>query len=544
MLKTPTGHYEFLGKIASGGMAEIFKAVQFGSTGTERIVAIKQILPALSSDARFVEMLINEAKIAVLLTHANIVQTYELLYEGERYYLVMEFVEGTDLRRVWERAVQNRISIAVPLALHITHEIVRGLDYAHRRKDIYGATLGIIHRDVSPQNVLVSDEGEIKLTDFGIAKATEQAQHKTEGVLKGKFAYMSPEQARSEPLDHRTDLYSAAIMLFEMLTDHRLFLSSTPVETLDKVRQGVIPDPRELNPDLSQGAVALLQKALAQKIEDRFESGEAFAAAIQQTLHEMRAPAGSRLVQELMQRLFPPADRALEACATAQAIEVSHVLVTRALDADERKVLGVLEQREKRSTILVPEHSRPKRSAERLIIGLSVFLGICVALGSGWIVWSERMERRARDQSLAPRVEPKADEPTAGGALLDQPTDAESSASTDANGAATPPDFGRRRSVKQGKPLTESNARSVRAEGVLQIQIFPWASITLDGHRYGEQRAIGPISVRGGSHQIELAHPQYVAKQFRIDVKAGRVTTVRYNMDDPKPAIRYSTPEK
>src|SRR5690349_2498488 len=236
------GKYQLLELLARGGMAEVFKAKSYGVEGFEKVLVIKRILPELGENPQFVEMFIAEAKIAVTLSHANIVQVFDLGRADESYFIAMEYVAGYDFATVLRRGRQLRRPVSQELAVFVVSELAKGLDYAHRRRDANLRPLSIVHRDVSPQNVLLSFEGEVKLTDFGIAKARTIVKDETEvGVLKGKYAYMSPEQARAEPVDARTDLYALGVVLYEALAGVNPFQADSSYETIRRVRDGQAP---------------------------------------------------------------------------------------------------------------------------------------------------------------------------------------------------------------------------------------------------------------------------------------------------------------
>ena len=207
--------YLLLDKIATGGMAEVFKAKSYGVEGFEKLVVIKRILPHLSRNARFVSMFINEAKIAVSLNHGNIVQVFHLGKHGEDYFIAMEYVHGRDLMQVLKVCRQRGLRFPIPLLTYITAEIARGLDYAHRKQDSAGNRLEIVHRDISPHNIVLSFEGEVKIVDFGIARiASQLAEEGQTRRLGGKFAYMSPEQAEGRPRDARSDILSLGLVCY------------------------------------------------------------------------------------------------------------------------------------------------------------------------------------------------------------------------------------------------------------------------------------------------------------------------------------------
>jgi len=270
-LPAPFGKYHLLERLAVGGMAEIYLAKSFGAAGFERLLVIKKILPHMAEDEEFITMFIDEARIASTLNHSNIAQINELGKEGGAYFIAMEFVNGKDLSRIYERAVQTKRNVPIPLAVLIASRICEGLDYAHRRTDSTGNNLNIIHRDVSPGNVLVSYDGDVKLIDFGIAKATNRMGRTTAGTLKGKFGYMSPEQVRGLPLDHRSDVFTVGILLYEMLTGERLFGGESDFGTLEKVRNAVVTPPTTYNAKIPKELEKTVLRALAKEPEERHE---------------------------------------------------------------------------------------------------------------------------------------------------------------------------------------------------------------------------------------------------------------------------------
>ncbi|MBK9069665.1 MAG: protein kinase [Myxococcales bacterium] len=269
----PFGKYTLLERINVGGMAEVFRAKAFGVEGFERLVAVKRILPAIAEDKEFIRMFIDEAKLAVQLNHANIAQIFDLGVVDNSHYIALEHVHGRDLRAIFDRNRADREQMSVAEACFILMKVCEGLDYAHNKRDQSGRELGLVHRDVSPQNVLVSFEGEIKLVEFGIAKAVGQQSSKTQaGILKGKFGYMSPEQVRGLSVDRRSDVFSCGIVLYELLTNERLFVGETDFATLEKVRNVEILPPTTYNPKIPEQLERIILKALTLRPEDRYQN--------------------------------------------------------------------------------------------------------------------------------------------------------------------------------------------------------------------------------------------------------------------------------
>jgi serine/threonine-protein kinase len=269
---TQFGPYTLLERISLGGMAEVFKAVEFGVDGFERTVAVKRILPHVAEDEEFIAMFKDEARIAVQLTHSNIAQIYNLGHEHDSFYIALEYVAGKDLRSIFERCRSQGTVMPIAQACFVVMRVCEGLDYAHNKKDKYGRHLNIIHRDVSPPNVLVSYEGQVKLIDFGVAKAAGRASNTQAGILKGKFGYMSPEQVRGMPLDRRSDVFSLGVCLWEVLTNQRLFQAETDFATLEKVRAVHVDPPSQHNAEIGADLERIVFKALASDPAERYQS--------------------------------------------------------------------------------------------------------------------------------------------------------------------------------------------------------------------------------------------------------------------------------
>ncbi|OJH33795.1 serine/threonine-protein kinase [Cystobacter ferrugineus] len=305
-MKKPTlfGKYLLLERINVGGMAEVFTAKAFGVEGFERILAIKKILPTMAEDDEFITMFIDEARISVQLNHANIVHIHELGKHEDTYFIAMEYVSGRDLRTILERYRRRKEIMPTAQAVFLASKICEGLDYAHRKKDARGQDLNIIHRDISPQNILISYEGEVKLIDFGIAKAANRSQKTQAGILKGKFGYMSPEQVRGLPIDRRSDIFAVGVILYEMLTGERLFVGESDFSTLEKVRNAEVPAPRQFNPNIPAGLEKVLMKALSGEADTRYQWGSDLQEDLMRFLLAGDAIYSSKHLSAYMKEVF------------------------------------------------------------------------------------------------------------------------------------------------------------------------------------------------------------------------------------------------
>ena len=288
------GQYEILERIASGGMAELFRARRRGVEGFEKIVAIKKILPHISDDGEFITMFADEAKLAAQLNHPNIVHIFDLgKIEAGGYFIAMEHVEGRDLRSILQLSRETSQRLPIPLAVAIAAKVAAALDYAHRRRGDDGSDLNIVHRDVSPPNILVSNDGDVKLCDFGIAKAASKVSRTESGALKGKVPYMSPEQAWGRAVDHRSDIYSLGSVLFEMVTGRKLFQGDSDLNVLEKVRAGEVVAPSSLNPEVWPALDSVVLKSLALKPEDRYAEASEMLRDLEAVLRTYEPPPTS-----------------------------------------------------------------------------------------------------------------------------------------------------------------------------------------------------------------------------------------------------------
>ncbi len=263
------GKYSLVRKIGTGGMAEVYLARTTVAQGLAKTLVIKKIHPAYARSRQFVAMFVDEAKIALGLNHPNIVQVFDFGAVGDTYFLAMENVEGMDLLRLLQDCAKDKRRIPFGLSAYIVQQLAKGLDYAHKKTDEFGDALGIVHRDISPQNIVVSWDGGVKIVDFGIARARDV--HEDEGVIKGKFAYMSPEQARGEPVDCRSDVFSAGIVLYELVCGRPLF-TGRGKDALEQVKAGAIPAPRDAAPDVPPALERVILRALAFHRDDRYLS--------------------------------------------------------------------------------------------------------------------------------------------------------------------------------------------------------------------------------------------------------------------------------
>jgi serine/threonine protein kinase len=298
------GKFLLLSEIATGGMAEIWIAKQLLEEGIEKLVVIKMLRPKLKKNREFVHMFLNEARIAARLHHPNVVQMYDLGYADGNYFIAMEYIAGENLRTTTKACRNTGEKIPLGYSLAIMSQVCQGLHYAHTKTDVLGRPLNIVHCDMSPQNIVISFSGGIKLVDFGVAKATSRFEQAQKGVVKGKLAYMSPEQIRGKSMDARSDIFSAGIVLWELVTWKRLFGSFSPNEIVKLIPSGQVPSPRSVNPEVSPALEAVILQALEKDPLARFQTAREMHDALIEVIRADNVSVETSELSAFMHRVF------------------------------------------------------------------------------------------------------------------------------------------------------------------------------------------------------------------------------------------------
>ena len=294
--------YTITERLDHGGMAEVFRGVAESMEGFKKNVAIKRILPNLTKNQKFVSMFLDEARLSLFLQHANIVQVFDISRTPDNaYFLVMEFVDGCNLKGLIERQKQKTKRIEVGHTIYLMIECCKALHYAHSLEHPEtNEPLGIVHRDISPPNILLSKNGEVKLVDFGLAKASSQIESTDPGVVKGKFSYLSPEAASGLPVDHRADVFAVGIILWELFTGKRLFFGDTDYQTVELVRQAKVPSLQPLNSEIEPELEQVVRKALSKDPDDRYQNAADLGDALAQFLFSRRMKVTARDIAALV----------------------------------------------------------------------------------------------------------------------------------------------------------------------------------------------------------------------------------------------------
>jgi eukaryotic-like serine/threonine-protein kinase len=379
------GKYTLIRKLATGGMAELFVAVQSGAFGFEKLVVIKRILPALTGDRALVEMLLHEARTLATLSHPNIVQIFDVGLVDDNYFIAMEHVHGEDLRSiVRQMKAQDIHEFPIEHALSVVLGVCAGLAYAHDRRAVLdGTPLNIVHCDISPQNVIIAHAGEVKIVDFGIAQSDAMSrEHTKSGRLKGKIPYMSPEQAHGGIVDRRSDIFAAGVILFELTTGRRLFKGTSEYETIELICDRDYPRPSDVRGDYPPELEAIVMRALAKDREERWQTAREMQSALEDFARRERVPVSAIALSQFMHSLF--ADKIAKA-ELAQSSPKADVV-----PAEHRSDAAALTGRA--SSISPTATARTVTevgvaSRGTLVLGLGALAGLVVA---GQVLWWTR----------------------------------------------------------------------------------------------------------------------------------------------------------
>lgn len=320
------GKYELLKKVGLGGMAELFLARQSGIEGFEKLIVIKRILPHLADSSEFIQMFLNEARLAARLNHPNVVQIYDLGRVGGQYFIAMEYINGVDLSRVLKKERKRRRFIPTEHAVKMMSYVCEALTYAHNHTDVRGNPLSIVHRDVSPHNVLVAFDGGVKLTDFGIAKAVTQAVKTKAGTLKGKYYYMSPEQCLGRKVDNRSDIFSAGILLYQLMTGRLPFRGDSEFSVLHAIVHDAPRPPSVHREDFPNGIYPILERSMAKHPEDRYDDAPQMQMALDKFLMGERLVSNTTLIGKYVQDLFPEVIEAMKKSRPDDSADIEEII--------------------------------------------------------------------------------------------------------------------------------------------------------------------------------------------------------------------------
>jgi len=548
---TPIGKYVVRRKLAEGGMAEIYLAAALGPEGFEKDVVIKRVRPGLAGDPDFVRMFIAEARVASRLNHANLVHIFDFDKHEDTYYLAMEYVRGHSLWELRRRCQERGVAMPPMLVAQIGMEVARGLAYAHRLTE-NGQSLNLVHRDVTPHNVLLSFDGAVKLTDFGIAKAGGRAT--TSGMLKGKFAYMSPEQARGDVVDARTDVFALGVTLWELLTGARLFEGEGDVAVLRAVQERLIVPPARLNPAVSAPLDAAVMRALERDRSRRWPTAHELERALAEVVLGGARSLEDTDVGAFLRRMVPEEAGVAEPLPGTGSIPISlSTSVPPATPALEASAPGSTHRAqptelvtpapvEPGPTEVLPGPGSSRRRRAVVLLAVAAVVGVtALAVRSGPGLLTHGRGRGAANTGPeaphaegaagspsppAPAVEAAAAPSTPGAtpSAVPPPEQPVPASSTPPASAAAEPD--------QAAPGRGGAAPSTTARARLVIRAKPWAELKVDGKRAGYVQGSRTVRLPAGRHLVELTGPDGVSGGYTVQLVQGRTATLEHPPSD------------
>jgi serine/threonine protein kinase len=568
------GRYQLLAHLASGGMAEIYLARQTGIGGFEKLVVVKKILPNLAREKVFVEMFLDEAVIAAQLNHPNVVQIYDLGQSGDDYYIAMEFLEGESLGHLTSEGARVRKPLPPGMAAGIISQVCEGLAYAHAFEDETGKPLGIVHRDISPHNIIVLFTGVVKVVDFGIAKAASKMHQTKVGTLKGKLAYMSPEQCMGSQVDARSDLFSLGVVLWELLTHRRLFKRDVEPAMIRAIMDEPIPKVNEVHKDAPAALAAVADKALCKKPQDRYKSAAEMKAEIQAYLRQESLEAGpeqiSAYAHEVLGKQARTKKRLLEEIRKKGAKGVSVGALKPKSDSMPSQSGGDAGDLADAATRIKDERDAPASSPWLLRIAAFFLVGLAVGAAILWFSSGSPPPEPTEEPVAVPAppppeipVEPAKVKPPATALLSVRSTPSGCSIELDGKAleGTTPlvdhpvaPDTehqvavlcqGHRKDTRtiKGKPgemlalafapaKESKKPRVPRTEpvvkkGMLTIDTKPWTEIHLGKRKLGITPLLN-VELPAGRHRLKIINKgRGINETLEVVVKAGKKTTIK-----------------
>lgn len=520
-----------LSLISAGGMGEVYLAETTGEHGFRKRIAVKRILPALAQDPTFVDRFILEAKLAVSLNHGNLVQVLDLARAGPELFLAMEYVQGSDLGRVLAAARERRLAVPVGVVVHLAVEALKGLDYAHERLDEHGRPAGVVHCDISPSNLLVSNSGEVKVTDFGVAQLATLARRRVESTAVGKLRYMAPEMLTGAALDARTDLYSLAIVLREALLGVRPFDGLTDDQLADAVLRGAHPKLEQARPDVPTELARILDRAASPSPSARPASARELLrelmGAAQRANVLLPTPEIASWVRGLMSGPSP-----LEQRPRTESVPASPSLVSNepATAPVRTRVFVSRTGRDGTSVWEAIDEPPPARSkwiprAIAVLAAIALVGAIGVSLGRG--------SREAPSTVITNHQAPRQLAPPPPGPTIDQRSPPTTPSEQGPAPAVTPEVPPSKAPARNAGAAPGAKPTRATANGYLSVTAEPWAFVSVDGKRVGETPVV-KLAVPPGRHRLRLERPGAKPVNRLVELHAGETVLVEADLPDSK----------
>jgi serine/threonine protein kinase len=500
------GKYRLIRPLAEGGMAQVYIAKQLGLEGFEKVVVLKRILPQHSKNPEFVAMFLDEARISARLSHPNLVQIFDFGLQDNCYFLAMEYLAGENLSSIMRAVAAKKEHIPSEIAATIIASACAGLHYAHSITDEKGVPLGIVHRDVSPSNLMVTHQGIVKVLDFGIAKAEGKLAETQTGVVKGKWVYMSPEQVKSEPLTGQSDVFSLGLILYELTTGVKLFQRDNELAIIAAVMTTEIKPPRQLRPMMPQEMEDVIMKAVDRDKSKRFQSAAEMERALLQFIAHRTFVNPAEALQKYVIELF--GETRMKELRTMPTTDPGLAEpMTEAVDSGRTAYAAP------------PSHLQPPRQSKwtrvAIVVGPTLLIGL-IAVGAFLM-----------GQGKAPPADP-ANPPALVASVLPTLPHVEPAAVHDAGAAAVepvaavpPPVEPTRVVAKKGKPVL---AKAAVEYGTLQVNCVPWCRIYLDGVDTGRNSPVSDLKLEAGKHKLKVVNPPSGSERERsIDIAPNAV---------------------
>lgn len=545
--------YLLVAKLGHGGMAEVFLAMTRGPSGFVKLSVIKRLHPHLEEDPATVQMFLDEARLAARLSHPHVVQTHKVGTWNGRHFLAMEYLEGQPVNRLFVAAAKRDGRIPIAMVARIIADSLEGLHYAHEAHDYDGTPFGIVHRDISPHNLFITYEGMAKVLDFGIAKASISQAHTRTGTIKGKFAYIAPEQARGTAVDRRADLWSMGVVLWEALAGRRLFKGPNEAATLEMALLRPIPKLEQVDPNIPAELVRVADRALQRDPAKRYQSALEMKEELEEWLSTQSKLSSHSAVAEYVRDLFAPVIEQ-QAEVIKQCVETSRAVDAAELEAERQSLTELDGQRSNTAVTAMPQPEEDRRRGRMLPLVFAALVFFAGGVGLTWFFGMREGAGAAAANTSGAGV-PEAqlaseeNEPAEPTAEATATASAEPESSVAAEASSTPkagdrgPDVKKAAVAKPGKVAMGRPAPAVVAQpppapeqpaqpeyGYLTIDTTPWSIVTANGRSLGQTPVVG-ARLKPGTYVIGMRNPELnISSSYSVKIEPGKTVVRRLGL--------------